>query len=662
MKLHFYKLCLILSVVVFSNLNHAQGLVDPQVLPVYNATGTITVDGLLNEADWQSATPYMLFRANGVASGNASTPTGQFTVKEPYRDTSSCKVKFVRQGTKLYMSLDSDDKQVCRFDWEGDGMFMKFQKADGNDVEYKLYVGVKGGVPQFVLETNGDTTAVVGKGLGKAGTTIYDSSDVDAGYSGELMLDLAKLGYTSAATEVKLLINIFDPDNYSLNAPPWGPNGCYFKQWWGSEWGGVYRKLRFVDGVKDPASLVVNQAMGTITIDGLLNEPEWTASYPYLMFRAKGVAHGNANTPTGEFTVKEPYKDSSICNVKFLRQGTKLYMSLESDDKQVCRFDWEGDGMFMKIQKADASDVEVKLYVGVKGGVPQFVLETNGDTTAFVGKGLGKAGTTIYDSTDVDAGYAAELMIDLAKLGYASSVSEVKMLINIFDPDNYSLNAPPWGPNGNYYKQWWGSEWGGVYRSVKFQLPLPVELTSFEAKRIDNGVVLNWSTVTEVNNKGFEVQVSTDNASFKTVQFIAGNGTSNMRHNYSTLDNTEYNSGVYFRLKQVDLDGSVKYSQSVFVDMRTNLTFALDQNYPNPFNPSTSVSFTVPVKSNVTVEVFDAIGQRVNQLAGGAFEAGTHKLSFNGSSLNSGIYFVRINAAGENGLSFNSVRKMMLLK
>lgn len=86
-------------------------------------------------------------------------------------------------------------------------------------------------------------------------------------------------------------------------------------------------------------------------------------------------------------------------------------------------------------------------------------------------------------------------------------------------------------------------------------------------------------------------------------------------------------------------------------------SFALNQNYPNPFNPTTEISFALPKASHVTLEVYNVLGQKVETLVNDAMDAGLHVISFDASSLASGMYFYRINAE-----NFNETRKMMLLK
>ncbi|MDP2363043.1 MAG: ice-binding family protein, partial [Ignavibacteria bacterium] len=90
--------------------------------------------------------------------------------------------------------------------------------------------------------------------------------------------------------------------------------------------------------------------------------------------------------------------------------------------------------------------------------------------------------------------------------------------------------------------------------------------------------------------------------------------------------------------------------------------FTLFQNYPNPFNPSTTINFSLTVDSKVSLKIFDVLGQEVATLINGQLAAGSQKVSFNASSLNSGVYFYRIDAAGIDGQKFSSTKKMILMK
>ncbi len=192
---------------------------------------------------------------------------------------------------------------------------------------------------------------------------------------------------------------------------------------------------------------------------------------------------------------------------------------------------------------------------------------------------------------------------------------------------------------------------------ITFVPPIvPVELTSFSAIAAGSKVELKWNTATEVNNSGFEIQRSGDNASFTKIGFVSGHVTTTNTNEYSFID--ENASGyVYYRLKQVDLNGTFKYSKVVEVNFSKPITFSLNQNYPNPFNPTTTISYSISEKSYVTIKIFDVLGNEVASLINNQMEAGEHSVNFNASSLSSGIYYYQI-TAGNN----IATKKLMLLK
>jgi hypothetical protein len=192
---------------------------------------------------------------------------------------------------------------------------------------------------------------------------------------------------------------------------------------------------------------------------------------------------------------------------------------------------------------------------------------------------------------------------------------------------------------------------------------VPVELTSFTGAFVGNNVELKWSTATELNNRGFEIQRSINGSAFATVAFVEGRGTTTETQQYSFTDrNVESRVNYAYRLKQIDFNGAYEFSQVVNIGFTLPLEFVLEQNYPNPFNPSTSIAYAVPVKSNVTLEVYNLIGQKIVTLVEGQVEAGKHTAQFNASSMSSGIYLFKLTAVGENGSQFSSSKKMTLLK
>ena len=194
---------------------------------------------------------------------------------------------------------------------------------------------------------------------------------------------------------------------------------------------------------------------------------------------------------------------------------------------------------------------------------------------------------------------------------------------------------------------------------------LPVEMSSFTAQSNNNKIYLNWSTVTESNNSGWEVesriQKSEDRSQsngWKSIGFITGKGTTTEKQNYTFSVSSLQSPAtlVEFRLKQIDMDGKFSYSEILSVDL-TPETYSLSQNYPNPFNPTTAISYRLSALSNVKLVVFDLLGREVTTLVNEKKEPGNYSVNFNASNLTSGVYFYKITAG-----SFTETKKMTLVK
>ncbi|MBI5474214.1 MAG: T9SS type A sorting domain-containing protein [Ignavibacteriae bacterium] len=197
---------------------------------------------------------------------------------------------------------------------------------------------------------------------------------------------------------------------------------------------------------------------------------------------------------------------------------------------------------------------------------------------------------------------------------------------------------------------------------------VPVQLGSFTGRVTGtNQVRLDWMTVSETNNFGFEVQKSLGNQdNYQTIpnSFIAGNGTTLDPHYYSFTDAVTANGAWYYRLKQMDLDGTINYSEGILINTLTSVgeremptDFALSQNYPNPFNPTTKIEYALPKDTHLKIEVFDMLGQHVATLVDGRESAGYHIAQFNAANLGSGIYLYKLTTS-----ETSITRKMMVVK
>jgi endonuclease/exonuclease/phosphatase family metal-dependent hydrolase len=189
-------------------------------------------------------------------------------------------------------------------------------------------------------------------------------------------------------------------------------------------------------------------------------------------------------------------------------------------------------------------------------------------------------------------------------------------------------------------------------------VPMPVQIANLLATPGTNGndVTIHWSTLSETENFGFYVQVRREGElTFQTVSgsFVSGQGTSIEAHEYGFVDAGRGPGRWWYRLQQVDLDGTTHYSNEVSADMLTSVadaaptSFALEQNYPNPFNAGTVIRFALPAASNVTLTVYDLLGHEVTTLHDGPMVAGLHQVSWNGSHLASGVYLYRLTAGGQ---------------
>ncbi len=216
------------------------------------------------------------------------------------------------------------------------------------------------------------------------------------------------------------------------------------------------------------------------------------------------------------------------------------------------------------------------------------------------------------------------------------------------------------------------SAFGGQLYTVgnwpDYSAPLPVELSTFTAKFNEKSVTLDWVTKTEVNNYGFNIERRINEGEWNNITFIEGHGNSNSPKEYSYSDEDIFAGGSKFQyqLKQVDNDGIFEYSDVVEVEI-VPTQYEISQNYPNPFNPSTTIRFSLPKETQLKINIYNMLGELVETLAEGTYEAGYHKVTFsaiggsasggNASALPSGAYIYRIESS-----EFVQVKKMVLIK
>lgn len=188
---------------------------------------------------------------------------------------------------------------------------------------------------------------------------------------------------------------------------------------------------------------------------------------------------------------------------------------------------------------------------------------------------------------------------------------------------------------------------------------VPVELTSFSAIAEKDEVYLKWTTATETNNQGFEIlrKDQSENSTWQNVGYVAGFGTTTEPKSYSFVDSKLEAGNYIYRLKQIDFDGTITYSEEVNVEVEIPLVYSLEQNYPNPFNPSTIIKYSISEDDFVKLSVYNLLGEEVTILVNNEQKAGRYEVVFDASKLSSGIYMYRLESN-----NFLSIKKMVLVK
>ena len=252
-------------------------------------------------------------------------------------------------------------------------------------------------------------------------------------------------------------------------------------------------------------------------------------------------------------------------------------------------------------------------------------------------------GEPVYDGTKLNW-----VLEDISLAAYSSN--QVKLQFELKSDGNVNRDG------------WYVDDIGIVAYDI-----LPVELTSFTANLSDSKIYLKWSTATELNNNGFEIErglIKSDekgNPDYKTIGFVKGKGNSEEISKYNFVDKFPEAGINYYKLKQIDFDGDTKLFGPVKVEYSGVTEYELAQNFPNPFNPSTRISFSIPQARFVTLKLYNILGIEIATLVNNYLEAGKHSIDFSIESLKTeigaGVYFYSLSAG-----DFRQTKKMVILK
>jgi photosystem II stability/assembly factor-like uncharacterized protein len=407
------------------------------------------------------------------------------------------------------------------------------------------------------------------------------------------------------------------------------------------------------------------------------NGASWTTTHDNLSFSFYGVP--STQDPTHPDSIYIMNGNNFDRSTDFGETWTTLTSSVGTftapcdievfPDTSIILVGDNGTGIF---RSTDYGQTWASVY-STSGEIPTIAVDFNKPGTAWATKFSGGGG--VIRSTNYGQSWTTIAYSGISTWG-----------VHIHPDNSDYVVVGTWSGSNVYITRNWGTNWlqtslpasnyavavidtmnvfaaqsGGFY---KLDSPyfVPVELISFTAKVVDNKALLEWSTASEINNQGFDVEMSYDNQSFEKIAFIPGFGTSSEQHSYSHTVDKLLSEKNYFRLRQVDFDGTFEYSPVVEVDGLLPSEFYLAQNHPNPFNPATSIQFSLPVEASVKIQLFNMLGEKVTEITNREFSAGVHIINFTSDGLSSGTYLYLLEAKGSNGVIFNQTKKMLLLK
>ncbi len=181
--------------------------------------------------------------------------------------------------------------------------------------------------------------------------------------------------------------------------------------------------------------------------------------------------------------------------------------------------------------------------------------------------------------------------------------------------------------------------------------PLPIDLISFDAKCVNNQVVLNWSTASEINNDFFSIERSKDVLNWDLLEKIHGAGNSNHLINYSSKDVETTGGTSYYRLKQTDFDGKTVTYSPVTVTCADNSTQTSVSYFPNPFTSEVKVEVKNSTSKTAIVTIYDIFGTKVYTKILNIDSHADKSITLNLSDLATGVYGIEFRSATYSNIS-----------
>lgn len=210
----------------------------------------------------------------------------------------------------------------------------------------------------------------------------------------------------------------------------------------------------------------------------------------------------------------------------------------------------------------------------------------------------------------------------------ATSTTSSQCTVNFSGSSSYTPNPSPSYPSGTC--------------TITPILILPIELSVFEGICNANKTMIVWQTATEINNDVFTIERSSDGVNFKSIGTVKGAGNSSKSNNYHFTDTEHETGGAYYRLRQTDHNGTQSMSKIIYLDPCGTENTAEISIHPNPASISLGIDLKLPENTFVKTEILNAIGGQISQTENRWYETGLQTLELDVSSLEQGVYFIKI--------------------
>ncbi len=383
-------------------------------------------------------------------------------------------------------------------------------------------------------------------------------------------------------------------------------------------------------------TVTLGTAFGSITANSASNSGNNATADNGAAITDKGIVYGTSTNPTSAnsiFSTGTSGTGTFNASLTGLTQLTKYYARAFAVNSVGYGYSATED-VFTTIATTDAEITDMTSYAadeltitynGGSGDGCIIYMRANNQVINPSNGGSYTANTAFESGTDIGSG---------TYVVYYGAASKAAVTVTNLDPVNdYYIRIATYSNNT-----------GGPYFDVNDQglntaddSNLPVTLVAFAASSADNAVRLSWTTASEINNHFFAIEKSVDGLFFNEIGKIDGAGTSNVLNNYSFLDNEVAGERVFYRLRQVDFDGTESYSSVITVDTE-KLGPAIDYLFADA-NGLNIIATTASANTQLIISDMHGKIIRNQNLAG----SNSHQLHISTLNMPSGVYILSLN-------------------